>query len=302
MALHVVPGPPPPSLTPPTPLWLRYSSPGARAVLPTHRCSKPSQVTITPRFDETIQLLLPSSADPLGHPPSQDAPPLKPILSPPPSNPHRCVEVTHLSPLALYVRYHTDYPSSRPPDFHLSARWLDPKLSSFVSKKLEELFTPEYPVVFDWITYLQDEFILDYTALQRQASPAPFEANIPPIRSSFPISSQTPTPNSSGNDIKSKGLPREAVADDRHPCQMFLRSTSQLEDMEEYDQFEAHKEFLAETHVCEVCFLEVPGRAFCEPCASCRHLFCRECIREYCQVFSLITSLITSGSTLPHCH
>lgn len=61
-----------------------------------------------------------------------------------------------------------------------------------------------------------------------------------------------------------------------------------MDDMEEYDRFEAHKVFLEEMHICEVCFMEVPGRAFSEPCPACGKLYCKDCIREYCQVLPLV--------------
>lgn len=199
------------------------------------------QVTISPRFDGNVQLVLPP-----------DSTTVKQGISPP-----RLSEVTHLPSLVLYVRYHSEYPSLRPPDLHLSARWLDPKLVSQVVDKLRQQFTPDCPVVFDWVTYLQDELVKDYSENQLQT----------------PI---IPATDSTTAAVEGTGS---------HPCPIFLRSTSQFDDMEEFDKYESHKEFLESKHTCGICFQELSGREFCEPCRTCAQLFCKPCLSEYCQVW-----------------
>ena len=135
--------------------------------------------------------------------------------------------------------------------------------------KLKELFTPDSPVVFDWVNFIQDELATHYSAYQLQIA-----TNIPP-ESTDAKCEASPT---------EAGIGDSAVESKQHPCQIFLRSTSQFDDMEKFDLFESHKEFLQGKHECGICFQLVSGEDFCEPCHTCSQLFCRQCVTEYCQV------------------
>ena len=212
-------------------------------------------------------------------------------------------EVTHLPPVVLYVKYHCDYPSRRPPEFHVSARWLEPKSVAFIAEKLRQFFVPEYPVVFDWISYLHDELVGEYSIhqLENISLGVPKDSQSDgPSASTQPASTHLKSSSECSEISTSKLLSLDCIstelehsndrflspssASDRHPCQIFLRSSSQIDDMEEFDQYEAHKEFLQNKHECGICFVEWLGEQFCEPCHSCKQVFCRQCILEYCRV------------------
>lgn len=238
------------------------------------------QVTITPQFDGDIQLVLPTSTDLATPTPTCDVG----------QSCKRSTQVTHLSPIELYVKYHSAYPSKQLPDFHISARWLDPKLVPTILETLQQLFTPDCPVVFQCITYLQDELIRDYSCTQSQN-----DNDLQPESKMGSIHIQTPD----SVDVSDPGIPilEHTYSDGpssslggRHPCQIFLRSTSQLDDMEEYDQYEIHQEFLQSKHECGICFTKQLGKEFCEPCHSCTQLFCKDCILEYCHVSGPVAS------------
>ena len=85
----------------------------------------------------------------------------------------RLSNVTHLPPLSLFVRYLPSYPSHTPPILHLSARWLDNRVAGFAVGHMHQMFTPECPVIFDCINYLQNEFIAEYIEQQKQGQQKP---------------------------------------------------------------------------------------------------------------------------------
>ena len=72
-------------------------------------------------------------------------------------------EVTHISEVTLYVKYPTCYPSHSPPDLHLSARWMDNKIAPLLVGHLREVFVPGCPVVYEWVMYLQDNMLQEYS-------------------------------------------------------------------------------------------------------------------------------------------
>ena len=183
-----------------------------------------------------------------------------PMSSPRP----RVTEVTHLPPLTLYVKYHKYYPSRRCPDFHVSARWMDKKATDAVGSKLREAFVPGEGsvVVFDWLAFLHDDVI-------RECCCFPPEGCLGSI----------------GGNSGSQEAGAEEKLSSRHPCQVLLRSGSQMDDMEAYDQLQCLREFQLGRHSCVVCLDELPGTDFVPPCDMCSGLICKDCLLHYCEVF-----------------
>lgn len=247
-------------------------------------CPLPSytiQVETTPVLSEPVQLVLPQAF------PRQAAKPDGPVAD---DRLALVSDISHLSPIVLYVHYHPRYPSECAPSFHVSARWLDSKAVAFVSTKLKQCFTAESLVVFDWISWLRDDFLHEYRLDQSSRRPtldSNLTASAPdcPARrrplAGPPLSAASSLEATSSEHAGECGVDEGSV---RHPCQIFLRSSSQLNDLEEFDQFECHKEFLEREHECEICFVTSRGTEFCEPCAQCRQLFCKACMQEYCRV------------------
>ena len=182
-------------------------------------------------------------------------------------------DITHLPPITLYIRYHDNYPSHECPQFHLSARWLNQKYVNKLNDKLRELFTPCWPVVYDWINYISNDLLQYYCQLQNGAGPGLEEME----------SEQTLT---------------------RHPNQIFVRSLSELNDVEEHNRYEMYKEFLEEKHECGICFDLKFGNLFCNLCKDCvgPGLFCRDCVKEYCQVIFMFSLYYMYCRFNRHCY
>ena len=72
--------------------------------------------------------------------------------------------------------------------------------------------------------------------------------------------------------------------------QLFVRSNSQYDDLIACDQQRAYMEFFQSAHTCDVCFKDLPGESFCEPCGGCHIVVCKSCLIQSCKVGSPPTS------------
>ena len=178
------------------------------------------------------------------------------------------ISVSHVPVVTLYIKYPKTYPSHQPPDFHVSAWWLDPKSDSFTRDQLLHIFAQDCLVVYDWILYIQNDLIKEYSHFQTKSTDVGEVLNPPEISS------------------------KETV---RHPCQIFLRSSSQLNDMEEYDCYENHKDFQQSRHECVVCVRSFVGADMCPPCDACGLVCCKQCTVDYCKVCCMCVCVGVGG-------
>lgn len=194
----------------------------------------------------------------------------------------RSVQVTHLPAVTLYVKYLPGYPSRNPPIFHISSIWLDPKFSEQINEQLLERFMPDFPVVYEWALFLQDELVETYSQQQMQARVFLEQAH-------------------SQEEIKKEEDSDGATAEPskKDPCQIFLRSSSLLNEIEEFDSYQKHREFQQSEHVCGICCLSSMGSGVCSPCEMCGLLYCKDCLKGYCQVNG--SHMIVMWSTYPYC-
>ena len=169
------------------------------------------------------------------------------------------ITVHHLPPLHLYVAYHDRYPSEKAPYFDLNAQWLDRRFLPTLKEGISKLFTPGCEFVYQAVEYIRSEFLELYLNLQSH-------------QHTFLVG---------GTNVKE--LP---VEDDRHsfPSVMFVRSASVMADMDEFDKYQKHKQFLEDSHLCDICTEQRKGLAFPEASLLCGHLFCAGCLSEYAQV------------------
>ena len=177
----------------------------------------------------------------------------------------------HLPSVTLYIHYPDNYPSQLCPIFHLSARWLDQKHVAPLGEKLKALFTPGWPVVFEWTNYIATELVSDYCKVQINSLST--DIRTAATNSSAPHTQQQ-KPSSADH----------LVTECSH--QLFIRSLSQCNDLMEHDQYEQHQLFLHESHECAICCERKQGAEFCEACQGCKGegLYCKDCVAHYCQV------------------
>ena len=170
--------------------------------------------------------------------------------------------VNHLPPVTLFIRYPTKYPSSVPPDFNLASRWLDTFYLDNIVLKLHEMFVPGCTVVYDWVCFIQENLVEIYSTSQLKSL-----LSLPKVN---PIENQA----------------QDSAVTEKHPLQIFVRSSSIMTDVEEYNEFENHNAFLQNKHNCPLCLCEQLGSEFPEVKLDCGHLFCTECILSHIKVLS----------------
>ena len=185
------------------------------------------------------------------------------VTKPTSTTQHYSSLVDHFPPVTLFIRYPTNYPSSVPPDFNLAARWLDSLYLDIVAVKLHDMFAPGCTVVYDWVCFIQENLVEMYASSQQKSLP-----------------SSLPEANTAENQ------PQDAAATEKHPLQIFVRSSSIMTDVEEYNEFENHNTFLQSKHNCPLCFCEHLGTEFPEVKLDCGHLFCTECISAHIKVIT----------------
>ena len=215
-------------------------------------------MTIIPKLNSDVQLSLsnPQSGDDQAS-----------------SGTRRLVKVTHLPEVTLYIKYSPDYPSINPPTFHISSCWLDPKLPKEVNERLLECFTPGFPVVYEWTLFIQDELVDVYGHHQQWQQPEKGEEEQSP---------QKEQKGATKEEVDGNGVKVETSKVDIG--RIFLRSSSLLNDVEEFDSYEKHKEFQQAEHECGICCLTYVGSALCRPCEGCGLIYCKSCLKGYCQV------------------
>ena len=187
------------------------------------------------------------------------------VTKPTATTQHYSSLVDYLPPVTLFIRYPKNYPSSVPPDFNLTTRWLDSLYLDIIAAKLHDMFVPGCTIVYDWVCFIQENLVEMYASSQLKSLP-----------------SSLPEVNSQGNQLQG------AVATEKHPLQIFVRSSSIMTDVEEYNEFENHNTFLQSKHSCPLCFCEHLGTEFPEVKLDCGHLFCTECLSSHIKVMPIV--------------
>ena len=171
------------------------------------------------------------------------------------------MRVTHLPNLTLYVRYPDDYPSQSCPVFHLSARWLsgNQKHMASLRENLGALYTPGWPVVFEWISYLSNELAREYCKLQQNDTSDLGDSSKLFLRSV-----------SQGADI--------VAHDEYQKHQLFLQETHECVICCEMKQGKLFSER-------------------CQSCEEEGGLCCRDCLSHYCQVMDSLIHTFSRSLT-----
>lgn len=156
----------------------------------------------------------------------------------------------HLPPLTLNFQLPAGYPSSVPPQYILSCKWLSRRKLSILCNSLDGLYQAGDVVLFQWIQFLSNE-----------------AAELLGIRSPFKLEAgeenQTDVHCSAVQDIPSVAL-----------LWPFLIN---------FDEAERKRVFDSSFQTCPVC-LESKLGVECVKLSPCSHHFCRQCMTEYLEI------------------
>uniref|UniRef100_A0A4W2EZ34 E3 ubiquitin-protein ligase RNF14 n=1 Tax=Bos indicus x Bos taurus TaxID=30522 RepID=A0A4W2EZ34_BOBOX len=187
--------------------------------------------------------------------------------------------ICFLPPLVLNFELPPDYPSSSPPSFTLSGKWLSPTQLSALCKHLDNLWEEHRGsvVLFAWMQFLKEETLAYLNIV------SPFELTMGSQkkvqRRMAQASSNTELDfgGATGSDID-----QEEVVDER-AVQDVESLSSLIQEILDFDQAQQIKCFNSKLFLCNICFCEKLGSE-CMYFLECRHVYCKACLKDYFEI------------------
>ncbi|XP_001514922.1 E3 ubiquitin-protein ligase RNF14 [Ornithorhynchus anatinus] len=177
--------------------------------------------------------------------------------------------ICFLPPLVLNFEFPPDYPSTSPPAFTLSGKWLSRAQLTALCKHLDNLWEENRGcvVMFAWMQFLKEE-TLAYLNIA-----SPFELKLSP---------QATGPGLAPSQAPAQGEAEPAAPDDR-AVQDVESLSSLIREILDFDQAQQKKCFNSKMYLCHICFCEKLGRESMY-FSECRHVYCRACLKDYFEI------------------
>lgn len=187
--------------------------------------------------------------------------------------------VCFLPPLVLNFELPPDYPSTSPPVFTLSGKWLSQAQLSALCKHLDNVWEENRGcvVLFAWMQFLKEE-TLNYLNIS-----SPYELKMCPQGKG---QSRTPVgPLEAGKDCG--GATGSATAEeemmDARAVQDVESLSSLIREILDFDQAQRRKCFNSKMYSCSICFCEKLGSE-CMHFSECSHVYCKACLKDYFEI------------------
>ncbi|XP_066960250.1 E3 ubiquitin-protein ligase RNF14-like isoform X1 [Macrobrachium rosenbergii] len=218
--------------------------------------------------------------------------------------------VEHLPPVYVHFTFPPSYPSTSPPSFTLSCKWLNRAQLTQLCHELDRLWEENKGdvIMFTWSQFLKDETlnllgIIDVLNVE----------TIRPVRqSSICVAQNSPDTNEdsdivpddearaqlcSVDGVDSESDKSSAVTGaislvvsrqnsqtyDSRTIQDIAPKTNLLKLLRDYDEEMRQKVFATRNFECKVCFMDKSG-AHCLEFWPCRHVYCKDCMSSYFEV------------------
>ncbi|XP_064205959.1 E3 ubiquitin-protein ligase RNF14 [Anguilla rostrata] len=193
-------------------------------------------------------------------------------------------DVSFLPPLVLNFELPPDYPSTSPPEYTLSSKWLSRAQLSALCQRLDELWQESQGsvVLFSWIQFLKEDVLgfLCITSPLEIAGPAKAlperKRNKPDVK---PGGAPALVPTPGGALAAGQG---GTELDPRAVAEVDPRANV-LPQLLDFDEAQRQKVFDGKVFCCGICFSEKLGSG-CLLFQDCRHVYCRACLGEYFQI------------------
>ncbi|XP_036380465.1 E3 ubiquitin-protein ligase RNF14 [Megalops cyprinoides] len=179
--------------------------------------------------------------------------------------------VSFLPPLVLNFELPPDYPSTSPPSYTLSSKWLSRAQLTAVCRRLDELWQENQGcvVLFSWIQFLKED-LLGFLGIQ-----SPLE--IVSERKRTEVGAKT----AAGGSVPAEKA-RKKPPDLRAVVEMDPR-TDILPQLLDFDEAQQQRVFDSKVFCCGICFSEKLGSS-CMCFKECKHVYCKACLSEYFQI------------------
>ncbi|XP_028838779.1 E3 ubiquitin-protein ligase RNF14 [Denticeps clupeoides] len=184
--------------------------------------------------------------------------------------------VSFLPPLVLSFELPANYPSSSPPIFTLSSKWLPRVQTTALCKRLDELWEENCGsvILFTWIQFLKEEF---FAFLDIQSS-------LDVVRT-IPGQSERKR-NEACQKYPGNGLGEKCKSElplDPRAVQEVDPHVDILPQLLDFDEAQRQKVFDGKVFSCAICFTEKLGSS-CLYFKECQHVYCKTCMAEYFQI------------------
>ncbi|XP_041441196.1 ring finger protein 14 gene 4 L homeolog isoform X1 [Xenopus laevis] len=176
--------------------------------------------------------------------------------------------VSFLPPIILNFELPPGYPSTKPPAFTLSCKWLSPSQLTHLCHRLDELWE-KYTggvVLFAWMQFLKEQ-TLEYLKIN-----SPYEIQVcgfAGIKNNSEIA-----------DTFSATGPAQAEIRDDRAIQDMESVSALIECILDFNEAQQKKCFDSKSYMCNICFSEKLGSE-CTNFKDCQHVYCNECLKDY---------------------
>ncbi|XP_062976738.1 E3 ubiquitin-protein ligase RNF14 [Elgaria multicarinata webbii] len=182
--------------------------------------------------------------------------------------------VCFLPPIVLNFEFPTDYPSTSPPVFTLSSKWLSRAQLTALCKHLDNLWEENRGcvVLFAWMQFLKEE-TLAYLNIS-----SPYEPK---------ICEQGEEQKKINKEEACYGVSGAAAAQeealDERAVQDVESLSNLIREILDFDRAQREKCFNSKMYTCNICFSEKLGSE-CMYFMDCRHVYCKACLKDYFEI------------------
>ncbi|XP_025779662.1 E3 ubiquitin-protein ligase RNF14 [Puma concolor] len=187
--------------------------------------------------------------------------------------------ICFLPPLVLNFELPPDYPSSSPPSFTLSGKWLSPTQLSALCKHLDNLWEEHRGsvVLFAWMQFLKEETLAYLNIV------SPFELKMGSQKKvQRRMAQASPSTDLAFGGAAGSDVDQEEVVDER-AVQDVESLSSLIQEILDFDQAQQIKCFNSKLFLCNICFCEKLGSE-CMYFLECRHVYCKACLKDYFEI------------------
>ncbi|KAM6472964.1 E3 ubiquitin-protein ligase RNF14 isoform 1-T3 [Liasis olivaceus] len=182
--------------------------------------------------------------------------------------------VCFLPPVVLNFEFPADYPSTSPPLFTLSCKWLSRAQLTALCKHLDNLWEENRGsvVLFAWMQFLKED-TLAYLNITSPLEPEITEQEKQP---------KQPKKEDGCYDI-GDAAPAQGEPFDARAIQDVESLSSLIKEILDFDQSQKEKGFNCKTFMCDICFSVKQGSE-CMYFKDCRHVYCKICLKNYFEI------------------
>ncbi|XP_028322213.1 E3 ubiquitin-protein ligase RNF14 [Gouania willdenowi] len=199
--------------------------------------------------------------------------------------------VSFLPPLVLNFELPADYPSSSPPAFTLSSKWMTRTQMSALCRRLDELWEENQGcvILFTWSQFLKEE-VLDFLGIQSPLEVIRMGSKGAERRKTDSAATALPScpfekPEEMIKDITNEKCEEKLSCSQPDPRTVLLMDprADLLPQLLDFDEVQRQKVFDSKVFSCAICFAEKLG-SNCLCFKECQHVYCKACMTEYFQI------------------